>query len=256
VTVVRNTIRDAAGQPIAGALARISLVAGPTGSEPGYTADGSVIAPRTVTADQTGLWSTDLPANSTITPAGSYYLVAEATAGQPPAYTAFDVPAAGGPYQLTARILGTLPVPASLYIAATQRGAAGGVATLDGAGQVPLAQLGNTSGLYGAFTSFGSLVNVTLGATVPAGYRNEPGTITRLQGTLVVGVGGITTNTVFANIGAGSRPALIPFVVGVRVTGSGANNFLNVALNGDVSYKAALAAADVIQFDGLTYIHA
>lgn len=124
--------------------------------------------------------------------------------------------------------------------ALTTPGAIGAVATTD----------------YTAYTNFGSLVNVTLGATLAAQYRNEPGTVTRLHGTLTVGAGGILANTVFANIGAGSRPNLIPFLISLRVTGSGANNFLTIALNGDVSYKAALTAGDVLQFDGITYEHA
>jgi hypothetical protein len=459
VTTIRNTARDSAGVAVANCPVRVALVAGPAGTEPGYTADGTVIARHSLVADATGLWSIDLPANTTITPTGSYYIAAEMPPGQPPAITAFDVPAAGGPYWLSARMIGVPASPASLYIAVTQRGVAGGVATLDGAGQVPLSQLGNApsggggtpagtvttettygqasnpgaastfsrgdhthgtqalptpaaigavptsqlgvnsgvatldsggkltaaqipaisivsylgavgsqaamlalvgqqgdwctrtdlgttwvisgadptqlsswtqlsyptapvisvnaltgavtlsasdvgavptsrqvisgTGLtgggdltanrtlavtygtgagtaaqgndtrianavqttdYAAFTDLGSLVNTTFG-TVHAQSRNEPGTVTRLQGSLVVGAGGILANTTFATIAAGSRPT-VALSISLRVAGSGANNFLIINTDGTVQHKAALVAADVLQFDGITYVHA
>lgn len=159
MTTVQNTIRDAAGSPVAGASVTIRLI---TGGGAGYTADGDVIGPVTLTADGTGAWSKALPPNSTISPAGTFYEVVESTPSGASATSYFTVPASGGPYPLTGLLVGTPPAPATQYVPVSTKGAFGGVATLDGTGQVPASQLANAPGGSGAVVS----VNGFSGAVV------------------------------------------------------------------------------------------
>lgn len=71
---------------------RVTLKTGGS-TTPGYLATGEVVGSVTVPTDATGAWSVNLIANSLITPAGTYYEVAEQGA-----VSTIVMPAAGGPY--------------------------------------------------------------------------------------------------------------------------------------------------------------
>jgi hypothetical protein len=144
--VVTNTVTDPAGNPVR-ANVTIRLIAGDTGYEPGYTATGVVNGTAQVTADEDGVWSATLVSNEDIDPADTYYEVLERVPGRSSAYQHYiSVPDTAGPFELADILVAEPEPPDALAIAITQRGAANGVATLDGTGQVPLNQLGNAPG--------------------------------------------------------------------------------------------------------------
>lgn len=163
MTVVQNTVRDPSGSAIASAAVSIRLVTGNAGV--GYTSDGDVVGPVSLTADGSGHWSQALTANSSITPSGTFYEVTETAPNGHSGISRIVVPSAGGPYNLSAILGGTPPSPAALYVPVSAKGVANGVATLDGTGNVPANQLANAPGGTGSVLSVnGHTGVVVLGA--------------------------------------------------------------------------------------------
>lgn len=148
---MQNTVRDPSGT----AVPNVTVVIRLGGGVLGYTADGDVVGPFLVAANASGYWQATLPDNASITPANSYYEVVESS-GTFSATHDISVPTGGGPYNLSAILVTPPPTPSSLALAATQKGVAGGLATLDGSGHVPTAQLANAvtsvAGRTGAVT--------------------------------------------------------------------------------------------------------
>lgn len=139
VTVVQNTPVDSTGATLPGSAVTIILVTA-ADTSPGYTSTQTVVAPRVVYTDTiTGQWIADLIPNTSITPSGTYYRVTEPN-GE---ISTIQVPASGGPYQLLGLLVSSPATPTTQYIPTSAEGTPGGVATLDGTGNVPLAQLGN-----------------------------------------------------------------------------------------------------------------
>jgi hypothetical protein len=149
VPVVQNTARDPAGNGCR-ATVTIRLIAGDVGSvnTPGYSIDGTVLGITQVRADVAGFWSVELDPNADYEPVGTFYEVIEQPPGTAVAYVHhIEVPDEPGTFDLAGLLVDTdPPAPATLYLLAAQKGAAGGLATLDEDGQVPADQLGNASG--------------------------------------------------------------------------------------------------------------
>lgn len=114
MTVVQGTALDAAKAPVPNAQIRITLVTGTAGL-PGYTTDGELVAPHTVRADETGVWSVDLPSTNSITPAETHYEFWESGA-----VSTAQVPDSGGPHQLKDILVTPPPTPAALGITAVK----------------------------------------------------------------------------------------------------------------------------------------
>jgi hypothetical protein len=146
--VVQNVARDPAGNP-ARATVTVRLIAGDPGSvsTPGYTGDGTVLGTYTARTDADGVWSIDLPPNADYLPTGTYYQVTEQLRGSRVTFEhLIEVPDVAGPVDMVGLLVDDPDEPNSLYILVTQKGADGGVATLDEDGQVPADQLANAPG--------------------------------------------------------------------------------------------------------------
>lgn len=115
--VVRETIKDAGGTPVAGAQVTIFLVtnADADGNDSGYVSStGVTILGRwQVNTDSTGLWQATLVANSLVSPANSYYVAQRFANGSADTDT-FIVPNGSGPYDLYT-ILSASPTPLGTY---------------------------------------------------------------------------------------------------------------------------------------------
>ncbi len=178
--VVSNTVLDPSSAPVR-VVVTVRLIAGETGYEPGYV-DGGVIegTVRTTSGDD-GAWSVTLASNADITPANSYYEVLEQPPGRVAAYQHFiSVPDGAGPYEVPDILVDEPESPDVLAIAITQKGAANGVATLDGTSQVPLSQLGNAPGGGGTAattvvseTSYGQAAVVGVATTFARGDHSH-----------------------------------------------------------------------------------
>lgn len=102
---VESTVVDAAGDPVEGATVVIRLIATSPESDSaaGFVdaADETVVSQVTLTTDATGDWSTNLVANETISPDGTYYLVTErpdVTPRRPAVKYRIQVPDAAGSF--------------------------------------------------------------------------------------------------------------------------------------------------------------
>lgn len=141
--IVTGVIRDPAGSGIRGRVT-IHLVAGDTGADPGYTDGGTVLSTTRIVTDEDGVWATPLVPNTDILPANTHYEVLEKPQGSALTYRSLiSVPDGAGPYALPAVLVADPGPVDAVAVAVTELGAAGGVATLDDDGQVPLDQLGN-----------------------------------------------------------------------------------------------------------------
>lgn len=97
MTVVRNTILDAASLPMVGALVTVELVASLDGSAPGYNpATEEVLqGPWYHQLDEAGQWQQELTPNGSITPANTWYR--ETVRGRGTEITStFEAPSSGG----------------------------------------------------------------------------------------------------------------------------------------------------------------
>lgn len=148
MTVVQNVARDPSGNAVR-ATVTIRLIAGDVTdiNVPGFVTDGTVIGTHQLHTDDDGFWSVDLDPNSDYLPTGTFYEFAERPAGTRATYVYYgEVPDVAGPVDLIGILVDPVEEPDSLYLLATQKGAAGGLATLDEDGQVPADQLGNVTG--------------------------------------------------------------------------------------------------------------
>ena len=86
--------------------------------------------------------------------------------------------------------------------------------------------------------------------------RNEPGSVTRLVGQLVIGAGGITAGATIATLPAGSRPpATVAYTFKFTGTGSAAAQW-TIDSSGLLTCSANLVSGNTVNFDGWTYVHA
>ena len=102
--IMRNTVhRPGTADPVAGATVQIRLVASTSDpSAPGYLSDAkvTVLGRWRAETDEAGAWERDLPATSSITPAGTVYELVELD-GMPAARSTprhFTVPDGPGPH--------------------------------------------------------------------------------------------------------------------------------------------------------------
>lgn len=163
MTVVQNVARDPAGNPVR-ATVTIRLITGDidTVNTPGFTADGTVLGTDKLHTDDDGFWSIDLAPNVDYLPTGTFYEFGERPAGTRVTYVYYgEVPDVAGPVDLPGILVDPVDTPDALYLLATQKGAAGGLATLDQDGQVPADQLANASGGGGGGTPSSTVVSET-----------------------------------------------------------------------------------------------
>lgn len=102
---VSSTVTDGAGNPVAGAQVVIRLIAATPETTPaaGFVGadDETIVSQVSLVTNGAGLWSTNLVANSLITPAGSYYVVTErpdVTPRRPAVKYRISVPNGAGPW--------------------------------------------------------------------------------------------------------------------------------------------------------------
>jgi hypothetical protein len=138
------------------------------------------------------------------------------------------------------------------FAAASSNGAATTVARSDHVHGTP-----DLAAQYAAFADVSSLgTNVTQG-TPHFQQRNEPGTITRLQGQLSLAAATYSTNTTLATLNAGGLPvASTRFLI--RTVGSSTQTVLTIGTDGTIKNVSSItvASTDTINFDGMTFIHA
>lgn len=207
--VVRNTTRGPSGTAIPRAMVRIRLVAGDNITDPGYTSDGTVVSVVTVRANAAGLWQVTLPANTTITPSGTYYEVVETDPVTRAEYpSTIEVPNGSGPYQLSA-ILVTAPEPPSMAAVPTSR-AINTTAPLSGGGPLDtdrtIAVADATTSSTGVVQLAGDLAGIATAPTVPglAGKETPSGAQAKVDthaaatdphGDRAYAAGAVTTHT-------------------------------------------------------------
>jgi hypothetical protein len=121
-TTVQGTALDAGGNPVPFATIHVALVTS-SPSTPGYSAGGEIIATYQTSATQTGAWSITLTPNTAITPANTYYTIAEGSIS----VSDVVVPASGGPYTLAEILVTPPPTPSAPGITGVQVAANGTV---------------------------------------------------------------------------------------------------------------------------------
>lgn len=118
--VVTNDPVNPGMQPFARAQVHIDLVTGTSGGA-GYTDNSSIIGTFTTQTDAAGNWTATLLPNSAVTPAGTYYRVAEGGV-----VSLISVPDSGGPFTLSQLLVTDPPSPDAPGITGVQV-AVGGV---------------------------------------------------------------------------------------------------------------------------------
>jgi hypothetical protein len=100
MTTVTNTVLLPDGSPAVHSTVVVRLIASenPEQEAQGYTTAGEVVGEKRPTVASDGRWTLELPANSTITPAGTVYQVVTQAPGRPRVIDYISVPATGGPY--------------------------------------------------------------------------------------------------------------------------------------------------------------
>lgn len=114
MTIIRNTVKDAAGRPLRNQTVRIRLMA--NGNPFLANGEGEVIQETTVSTDRSGLWSADLTPQSQLEAGnGTYYEADERDGLRDGKVWRFQVPATGGPLWLRDVLISgpppTTPVP-------------------------------------------------------------------------------------------------------------------------------------------------
>ena len=164
---VENTVTDAAGNAVAGAVIKIDLIAGPVLAQPGYTATTTIGPSLLINADSLGHWSVTLAGNADLTPANTYYRIIEA------GYVSYVVvPTSGGPYSPQSLLVAPA-TPASVAISGVQVATDGVVA-----GTRPEINLisGAGAGLSAADNPGANRVDVTVTASGGGGGSGTPST--------------------------------------------------------------------------------
>ena len=92
--------------------------------------------------------------------------------------------------------------------------------------------------------------NIIVGAVAAASRLERGGDATRIRGFLQA-TGVVPSGAVLANIGTAAHRPLHPVSMGARYTAG--TNRLQVAVNGDVTFTAALALNDQLWLDGVTF---
>lgn len=110
------------------------------------------------------------------------------------------------------------------------------------------------------WSSFVDMASISANASLGTPHlqsRTEPGTVTRLQGQIVIGAAGITTGTTIFTVPAGQRPAAGDAVFVGRFTGTGAAAALWTVngTTGVVTCSANLVSANTFNCDGWTWVH-
>jgi hypothetical protein len=99
--LVRDTLLRPNGTPITQARIEVRLYLG-SAESPGYNpgTETEILGYAAVSPDDTGLWSIELPANTTLRPSNTYYQAAIVVPGQAVDYETFIVPDGAGPFWL------------------------------------------------------------------------------------------------------------------------------------------------------------
>lgn len=245
--VVRSIARNPGGQPSARARIRIRLVAGPSSTTPGYLADGTIIGTYRTAAGDNGAWQVDLPANSTIAPADTWYVVDETPANAHSVWrTAIVVPDDEGPHELADLVASTLPTPPGISPVVSVNGMTGAVA-LD---------LGDPAGTAASLVAPGPWVDLTPGTNMGHGAVNaaarleQAGTVVRLSATLV-STGTVTQPATVATLPVGHRPVR-SMVITLRQQNSQVNYTVNV--DGTLVTTSNMSGAGIpVLLDGVTF---
>lgn len=199
MTIITDTVLDAAGLPVARAAVMLRLVGEQTRTILGYATatDSTVSTIATVITDTNGVWTADVVANAAITPAGSVYEVSVLKSNALPAY--IDVPDVAGPLWVGDLLVdppGVIPSAAlGEHIARTTdvHGIADTAllvddATLAAAFEDPLGFGYPTNALAGtAYAPFGTANVTTYGALYSGGY-----TMSKLRVQVATAAGNIT----------------------------------------------------------------
>jgi hypothetical protein len=91
------------------------------------------------------------------------------------------------------------------------------------------------------------------GTYATVGVRSEPLYDTaRLRGGILIGGAGFSSNTTFATIPVGYRPAST-LGLNVRVSGQAFNRLLTINTNGTITLESGLTAGSTVHLDGLVY---
>lgn len=114
MTIIRNTVKDAAGRPLRSHTVRIRLRA--NGNPFLANGQGEILQETTVSTNNSGVWSADLTPQSQLEAAnGTYYEADERDGLKDGKVWTFQVPATGGPLWLRAVLIDgpapTSPVP-------------------------------------------------------------------------------------------------------------------------------------------------
>jgi hypothetical protein len=120
----------------------------------------------------------------------------------------------------------------------------------------------NITGTVGGAAGYGAFADVTPAANVLQGTphlqsRTEPGSVTRLLGQLTIDVAGVVSGVALnVAIPAAQRPAAAAIFT-IRFSGGGAAAALfTMSAAGVLSCSTNLVSGDVMNFDGVTFVHA
>lgn len=118
MTTIFNTVRDAANNPVAGAVVEVDLLTGIRPGSLGFdgTEHATIVSTAEGTTDNDGYYEFELVPNATISPAGSVYRISEPGGGW--RRYAIVVPASGGPYWTGAILAVTQPAGPLVRVAA------------------------------------------------------------------------------------------------------------------------------------------
>ena len=98
---VRETVKDPIQGALPGVPVTIWLVASSTREAGGFAGAGiTIMGRRDLVTDALGAWTANLPANSTLTPTGTYYAVERKPPGRPAVRDYIIVPSGAGPYDI------------------------------------------------------------------------------------------------------------------------------------------------------------
>jgi hypothetical protein len=183
------------------------------------------------------LMATDDP---DLSPSGWAYVVTENIAGQPAITYVLQFPAAQTPVDLSTKAP-LVAVPGLVgYVALAAVGAPAGVASLDGAGNVPLAQLGNATG--GSVPSGTVMSGTTFGQAAAAGAATTYSRGDHTHGTPALGTTGATAAAGNDSRILGAVQASLATTKGDLLAATGASVLARVGVGADGQVLKADAA--------------